>query len=332
MKHIYKLLIIIVVLLSLIIYIRALKYEQIDSIKYNTLSNKFTSTGDEMVEIQKEQIITSKEQINSTDRLGYMYKVGNEKANLFSFSYLDNNLDIGSKLLLKDEKNYVSDQIYLLFRESYPNVSLKKMGVASVEEAYMIVQLAIWEISTRTGESIYADELSRIESIKEDLGTKEIPAHIYERAKKLVELVENYSNNEKNIKNDINFLPTLVIKTLDLNKNQIELDDSFMMGPYKYTVEAGIIDNMEIDLCDENGSKINAEIVDCRGIEIKDLKEADEFYVKYPSNHEYKEIQILIKAKVKRVAPCIYMNNSKDYIANTYIFNEIEQKLAITFD
>lgn len=331
MKYIYRLLIIVVLLIALIIYTISSKYEKLNSIKSNTLNNKFTSTGEGLIEIKDEIEVSSKVSINSTNQLGYMYKVGEENANLFSLSYLDNNLEVGSKLQLKDGNYHASEQLYLIFRETYPNVSLEKMGVSSVEEAYMVTQLAIWEISARTGESIYANELSMIESIKEDIGTKEIPAYIYEKAQKLVELVESFNNNENNIKNDINLVPTLVVRTLDLAKNEIKIDDNAMIGPYKYRVESGIVDNIEINLKDENGNKADAQVVDSRGISIKNLNEVDEFYIKYPQNHSFKEIHIFVKSKVKRVSPCIYMNGDNDYIVNNYIVNEMEQEVTAIF-
>ena len=34
-------------------------------------------------------------------------------------------------------------------------------------------------------------------------------------------------------KNDINLVPTLVVRTLDLAKDEIKIDDNAMIGPYK---------------------------------------------------------------------------------------------------
>lgn len=330
MKHIYKYLIVLVVIISLIIYTISSKYDAMTEAKSNTLNNIFVPAKDEITLAKDELVVSAVTPLNSKYPLDYMYKVEDESANLFSLSYTENKLKVGSKIKLRKEGNMASDQLYMLFRETYPNVSLEEMGVSTPEEAYQVVQLAIWEIALRTGEAYYGNELSFIDSIKEDMGYKDMQPKIYEKAKDLVKIVEDFSNN--NINDELILQPTLIIDTTQLSVVPTSIGDDYILGKYKYKVNSGIVLSTNIILTDENGNEIDAKVVNSQGVEIKDFTETTEFYIRYPKYHDYQKINIIVKAEVKHIVPCIYEDDYTDYIANTYVIKNIEENTILKFE
>lgn len=253
-----------------------------------------------------------------------MYKVENEKANLYFLSYRKNKLEVGNMLKLKKEKEYVSDQLYLLFRETYPNVSLKDMGVNSEEEAYLATQLAIWELAMRTGDVQEYSELSLIDSIKEDIGLKNINANVFRKAKNLVNFVENFSYYDNT---EIQLVPMLILENDKVKKEPISKQNDILLGPYSYKVQAGILTNVEIEITDQDGNDIGGQVTDVNGTEIKDLIEQKEFYVKVPNICD--KVKGKIKVEVKRLTPRIYTDQNSDYVVNTYQDNTMEEEFKM---
>ena len=108
---------------------------------------------------------------NAFEYLDKIYKVG-ENADLYTVSYQNKDLNIGSYLNKDNEENknaHASDQIFLIFRNSYPIVSLEDMGVDNEEEAYQATQLAIWEVAARTGEGSNDYPYRSVKDIREEL-------------------------------------------------------------------------------------------------------------------------------------------------------------------
>ncbi len=317
-KYVYRYCIIVVILVCLIISVISYNYDILNSTKFSTENNIFSANGDNLIPRYDEISITQIDDLNMPYPLNKMYKVGNEKAYLYSLSYADNTLDIGDTLKL-DEDMLASDQLYMLFRESYPNISLEEMGLETEEEAYQAVQLAIYEMASRTGEAMYGSELSRIDSIRGDLGEKNINARVFEKARQLVDTVINYDfvNNE-----EINLIPTLIINTESVRNEVINYDSSYLIGPYKYRVETGIITAANITISEEGKEETSAVLVDKEGKEVKDFTATKEVYIKIPRDYVGK-MYITFEVKVKRLEPAVYKVNNRDFLVNSYVENEI---------
>ena len=255
-----------------------------------------------------------------------MYKVKNGHGNLYTLSYrtIGNKLEVGSKIKFKE---YASDQLYYILRKSYPNVTLKEMGVNTEQEAYQAIQLALWEIAERTGEAAHRSELSYIRSIRKDMGIKNINSKVFEKAESLVRTSENLTHIEKDEKYEQNLVPTLIFNTESVKSDAETYEEYGVMGPYYYRVTVGNLKNVIIDTTDISGNILtNVEIIDANGIKIKNFIDTNEFYVKFPKNifDEIEEITITVKTDVIRIVPAIYEDDYSDYILNTYIKNHME--------
>lgn len=322
-KLIFKYLMIVVLLLTVIIYLVSARNELENKVLTKISNNIFKEDGSQLTEAKDELHISEKIEIGKKYPLQYMYKVEDEKANLFSLSYKENKLEVGNVV---KATNLPSDQLYLIFRETYPNISLEKMGVNTEEEAYQVVQLAIWEIAGRTGEANEYTELSRIDSIKEEIGLKDANPLVFQKAKELVSFVEEYSKTHDE---EIKLVPTLHI--INDNIKPKEINENYILGPYSYEMQAGILKKMNITITDEKNKDIKGEIVDSNGDKIEDYTKQKTFYVKVPKE-KYNQIKITMQAESMRITPKIYIYDNSDYIANTYVNVTFEKDLYIDFE
>ena len=313
-KIIYKYLVIVTILMMIIVFLGAAKKEIQEEMISQIESNIFTQDGSKLTEHKDVLHITEKTKIGNKYPLEYMYKVEEESADLFTLSYKENKLEVGDNVNIKETNKYASDQLFLLFRESYPNVSVEEMGLKNEEEAYQALQLAIWEISARTGEAEQYSELSYIDSVKQEVGLKNVNAQVFKKAKDLVNCVEEYTYNGK--KEGINLVPTLVIGNAEVKGNVVTIEDDYMVGPYSYKVEAGILSSTNITVTDENGNDIGGKVVDINGFEIKDLTTEKNFYIRFPK--KYNKVKFNVQTEIKRLIPTIYEGKDCDYVANTY--------------
>lgn len=326
-KIIYKYLIILTILISIDVYIFALRIEEEEVFIPPVSNNIYSGEGSGRIELKDIMTVSSKEKISEKEPLKYMYKVEDDKADLYSLSFQeDNKLEKNSVINLKKSKHkYASDQIYLVFRESYPNIPLEHMGLNTPEEAYQAKQLAIWEIAARTGEAEEYIELAYIESVKEAIGLKNINERVFKKAKDLVKFIEksDLPQNET-----INLIPKLIVSTAEINEELKYIEDEYIVGPYSYRVESGILTDTEIIVKDENNNKVG-KIVDENGIELNNLEEimGKEFFVRFPNDK--KNIKIQIKTKCKRLTPTIYEDDISIYVVDKYEYNEMEQELKI---
>ena len=325
MKNIYKYLIFIMVLVIVLVSIITSKYEMRDKISLLVENNKFTVEDGKVIESKDELEVSAVEKTSLKNPLNKLYKVGEEKAELYSLSYVDENLKVGDKLIAGV---YASDQLYFIFRKSYPTISLEEMGVDSVEEAYLVKQLAIWEIGLRTGEALYGSELSKIDSIKNDMKLKDDT--VFKKAKDLVNYIEEFCyNNSKNPEEDVNIVPTLTVNTSEMKSDYMYYNDGYVVGPYKYDVNWKKKIKSSVIATDENGNDIGAKIIESNGMPKTTFSDNDEFYVKCPNTTD--DVKVTVEVEVKRLVPRIYEFGGTDYIANTYVINNMKQDLHINW-
>ena len=252
-----------------------------------------------------------------------MYMAEDKKVDLFSLSYGNQGLKIGD-ILKKIANPFASDQLYLIFRKSYPIVSLEEMGVENEQEAYIVKQLAIWEIAYRTGKAKYGSELSYIDSVRNDINLKN--ETIFKKAKDFVAYVENFNNNKNE---DIELVPTLIINNSEVKS--IYKDGGYILGPYSYQVESAGIMNSNITVTDMNGNNVNAKIISGSGIEKTSFNPGEEIYIK--TYEDMVDLKIKFEVSAKRMSPAIYeTDDGDDYIVNTYIVNNLEKTLEIEWE
>lgn len=322
-KLVFKYLIVIVLLLTVIIYLISARNELENKVLTKISNNIFKEDGSQLTEAKDVLNISEKIEIGKKYPLQYMYKVEDEKANLFSLSYKENKLEVGDVVRAI---GFPSDQLYLIFRETYPNISLEKMGVNTPEEAYQVTQLAIWEIAGRTGEANEYTELSKIDSVKEEIGLKDANMLVFQKARELVKFVEEYSKTHND---EIKLIPTLHI--INDNVKQTKIDGNYIIGPYSYEMQSSILKKMSIKITDEANKEIEGEIVDANGDKIEDYTKQKSFYIKVPES-KYNKIKITMQAESMRIVPKIYKDDNSDYIANTYVDVNFEENLYIDFE
>ena len=317
-KWLYKLLIVIVILLTILINIKLIEKDFLDNkTKYKDI-NKISNPIKEGKE-KEYHVISSITNTKYNYPLDKIYKIDDDVTYLYKLSYDASKHTVPKTNDKLKEIEYASDQLYYIIRNSYPNVSLEEMGVSTPEEAYIVKSLAIIEVAMRTGESYYVSELSYLSSLKK---ITKVDNQLYFRAKELIEKVEKLNKNLKGVV----LVPTL---TLDNAKvlNLMKLDDYNIVGPYKIKLETGVLKEYKFDLLDKEGNKIkNSEIVDESGADIEDINKLspdDEFYVKVPEDVKY--YKLVANAKVKRLVTKILEDEQyNDYLTELYLDIDID--------
>ena len=320
MKNIYKYLIVIIILIVILVSIITYRYELIDKMSLLRETNYFSIEDGFVIENLNEIKVSKINESNLQSPLNKMYKAEDEQADLFSLSYGNADLEVGDTLTQID-KPIASDALYMIFRKSYPTVSLEEMGVESVEQAYQVKQLAIWEVAWRTGESKYGSELSFVDSVRNDMNLQNDT--IFKKAKDFISYIENFNANEDE---NITILPTLVID--NDNVRSVYNDGGYIIGPYYYQVESGDVIDCTVTLTDMNENFINAKTVERNGMEKTSFNPGEPFYIK--TFEEEKNMQIKIKVSAKHMMPTIYeAENGDDYIVNTYIVDNFDTTLQV---
>ncbi len=326
MKHIYKCLMLIAIIVSVLIVTYSSVMDANSQVTTPNIDNKLELSMDSYTLRKDELIVTNIVTTDSKYPLKKMYKVGDEKANLFSLSYVTNNLEIGSSVKLQSTNSDISNQIYQVFKESYPRISLHDMGVDSEEEAYQAQQLAIWDIAHSTKESKYGSELSKIESIEADLGRKYANIKVFNKAKELRNMAlqssKDYTENQE--------IPKLTIykeqaKLFDLDINGKK---NYVLGPIKYGLTDVVFNNADITVSSELVENLNFKIVDSNGIEMENVKPNVEFYIAFLNNPP-KSIVITVNSNCKYFKPSVYEYDSNDYIASTYVNENVSNNITV---
>ncbi|MBR2787327.1 MAG: thioester domain-containing protein [Clostridia bacterium] len=334
MKHIYKYLMIIVSIISIIIFTFAsMKDVSIQSLIPLANVNISSPNGDALTPKEDILYVTDIVSVNSKYPLNNIYKVANEKANLFSLSYIENNLQKGSTLKLSNSNKNISNQIYAILKASYPNISLGEMGLSTEEEAYQAEQLAIWEVAHLTKEAKHGSEFSRIQSIKADMGSENINEKVFSKAKELRDLAIKHTNSAPEYKENISdnlklYANNGQVKIFNLDVNGKK---NYVVGPITYEIEEGIVTNSEIVITDSiGGDKLTSVLVNSEGVEQKNIKPNTEFYIAFP---DYPKEAVTITANItyKMFVPSIYECEGEEYIANTYLKKESSNSLTIEF-
>ena len=324
-RFIYKYLIILVILISILVYIVSARYDIESKTHFITDNNILQSNVDHIVERKEEYQISKIIDLNNIYPFDKMYKVQN--ANVYSLSYHydgpGEKLKVGSNLKLSD---YASDAITIILRESYPNITLEEMGVETPEEAYLAVQLAIWDVGYRTGTANFSSEFSKLESIKEAYKKNNISDKVFNKASELIDLAESYVAKSDN--SDWTLSSTFFVKTHSVVFGDSTDGEYYMVGPYNYGVESGILTSLNVVLQDENGQPFDGKIVDNYGIEIKDFLKTNEIHVKFKKRKAI--INVIFKVEAITLTPSVYIDEyGRDYIVDAGRKGNIDSKTEI---
>lgn len=237
----------------------------------------------------------------------YYYEVSDGKRTVEVYKInKGGNVKEGEKLEFIDTATDAAFQVLL---NSYPNISLNKMGVKSKREAYIVKNLALTEIIFRTDEINSNYEVDRLVKYKRSKNYK-----YYVSAKRLVDYAEVFSKEAK--KNDIH-------PVLTLNANSVKehfSDKYFVPGPYYATFnEFAYSPKFSFDVIDnETGESIDFKLLykDEDGVyksrKYEDVKNGDGVYFAFVKLTPFKA-QLTFKAEAKRVSGCIYKDKNNNY-------------------
>lgn len=277
-----------------------------------------TSKIDEGEELGKEETITNvitNKDLNGKNPLNTMFNIGNKCGYLLT--YPDEKPVDGEKITID---SYASDQLLIPVLTGYPKVSYEELGLNDEEEAYQATQLAIWEISNRTGESDFYSEKTVIAGIREEWGNdKGINTKIFDVAEEMVKRAETEAYIE---------VPTLTVTTKSADINTYE-PGYYVFGPYYYTLKNLSYFDVSIKIEDEEGNEIqNSEVVDKYGNTITSPIDIEEFYIKVPKKED--RLTFIVTGKGNRPVGRICIGNDNLYIYGTTIENKMTQDIEIT--
>ncbi len=268
-------------------------------------------------ELGEEEIVKNikiNKRLNDKNPLNTIFDIGEDIGYLIT--YPDIKPVEGEKIVLD---RYASDQLLVPLLTGYPKVNYKELGLQSEEEAYQATQLAIWEISDRTGESTHSSEKTRISGLREQWqNDKGINPKIFDVADDMVKKAETDAYTK---------VPTLTVFTKNIEFNKDE-DYYYFVGPYYYTIEDMSYFEVNIEIKDENGNKIkNAEVVDKYGNTITKLIDINEFYIKVPKGED--RVSISVGVKGDRLVGIISEGKDNEYVFLSTVRNEMIQDVTL---
>ena len=320
MKHRYRYLMIIILEIIVIVSLITLKIEankdyayikQIDNNKVDLYVAKEENAKDDLVVSKVIKLKNDSKKEPVTKR----FLANDDLVDIFELDYKH-----GGSLKEKDVlkvKAPASDQLYLLFRNAYPLVSLEEMGVKTVEEAYRALQLATWEVAYRTAEASYITEGSDIYSNRRFVGATHINQRVYNAADKLINFVENWNSASEDVQ------VWLHVYTNGVEAFRQKNNDNYIYGPFRYEITNAIPKEAIIKGVDENGKDVNITIYNEKGEKVEDFTTLNNqnFYIGLPK--DVKEFYYSIEVFYYYLRVYIYTCNNYDYIARVYTTNNV---------
>lgn len=268
-------------------------------------------------ELGQEEIIKNikiNENLNNKNPLNTMLNLGENVGYLITYPETK---PVEEEKVVLDR--YASDQLLVPLLTGFPKVSYKDLGLQNEEEAYQATQLAIWEISDRTGESTHSSEKTRISGLREQWqNDRGINPKIFDVAEDMVKKAETDAYTK---------VPTLTVFTKNVEFNKDE-DYYYFVGPYYYTIEDMSYFEVSIEIKDENGNKIkNAEVVDKYGNTITKPIDINEFYIKVPIGED--RVSISVGVKGDRLVGIISEGENNEYLFLSAVRNEMVQDVVL---
>ncbi|MBO5477096.1 MAG: Cys-Gln thioester bond-forming surface protein [Clostridia bacterium] len=219
-------------------------------------------------------------------------------------------------------RDYLSDQGMAILMHGYPNCTPESIGCANDEEAYMATQMALWEVLNRTGESLKAGLIFRVENVTPLAGKEDFYNRSVAAAKKLVAMAETQPYTE---------VPTLVVNTESAALNYIGSDA--LMGPYIVRVDGTAKSTVKSITATLENAPASAIITDVNGNAKTSIANGDSVYVRMSGNEETTSFKVKFAADVDRKIGCIYTQpgNVQDYVRLDTIPNNMDLSVTINW-
>lgn len=217
-------------------------------------------------------------------------------------------------------RDYLSDQGMAILMHGYPNCTPESLGCADAEEAYMATQMALWEVLNRTGESLKAGLIFRVENVTPLAGKEDFYQRSVAAAKKLVAMAESQPFTD---------VPTLVVNTQSVALSYIGADA--LIGPYKVRVDgisAATVKSISAVL--EN-APATAKITDAQGNAKTTINNGDDVYVRMSADEESTTFKVVFGADIDRKVGTIYTQPGyvQDYVRLDTIPNNPTQPITV---
>ena len=199
-------------------------------------------------------------------------------------------------------RKYLSDAGMAVLLNGYPNRNPEEMQCANSDEAYIATQMAVWEVMNRTGESLKATKIFRVENIEPIEGKEESCNRIITAASKLIEKAENEPYTD---------VPVMHINNSNINivKN---IGEDALIGPYTVSMEGVEESKVNYIRATLESAPASAMVTDENGNEKTLLADGDSVYVKINGSEADSTFDIKFEASVDRVIGLIYENSNSD--------------------
>ena len=199
-------------------------------------------------------------------------------------------------------RKYLSDAGMAVLLNGYPNRNPEEMQCANSDEAYIATQMAVWEVMNRTGESLKATKIFRVENIEPIEGKEESCNRIITAASKLIEKAENEPYTD---------VPVMHINNSNINivKN---IGEDALIGPYTVSMEGVEESKVNYIRATLESAPASAMVTDENGNEKTLLADGDSVYVKINGSEADSTFDIKFEASVDRVIGLIYENSDSD--------------------
>lgn len=199
-------------------------------------------------------------------------------------------------------RKYLSDAGMAVLLNGYPNRNPEEMQCANSDEAYIATQMAVWEVMNRTGESLKATKIFRVENIEPIEGKEESCNRIITAASKLIEKAENEPYTD---------VPVMHINNSNINivKN---IGEDALIGPYTVSMEGVEESKVNYIRATLESAPASAMVTDENGNEKTLLADGDSVYVKINGSEADSTFDIKFEASVDRVIGLIYGNSNSD--------------------
>lgn len=199
-------------------------------------------------------------------------------------------------------RKYLSDAGMAVLLNGYPNRNPEEMQCANSDEAYIATQMAVWEVMNRTGESLKATKIFRVENIEPIEGKEESCNRIITAASKLIEKAENEPYTD---------VPVMHINNSNINivKN---IGEDALIGPYTVSMEGVEESKVNYIRATLESAPASAMVTDENGNEKTLLADGDFVYVKINGSEADSTFDIKFEASVDRVIGLIYENSNSD--------------------
>ena len=219
-------------------------------------------------------------------------------------------------------RKYLSDAGMAVLLNGYPNRNPEEMQRANSDEAYIATQMAVWEVMNRTGESLKATKIFRVENMEPITGSEDVCNRVINAANNLVSKAENEPYTD---------VPVMHLYNANISISK-EIGEDSLIGPYTITIQGTAPDTINYIRASLENAPTSAMVTDENGNEKKELASGDQVYVKINNKEEDTTFDIKFEAVVNRKIGLIYEEENtenQDYLKLGTQIDNLEVKSTI---